>query len=526
MARLFIVVACWWIVSYHTAYGRQVSPEIIPIPSGYSLMEGTFAWDGLVVLEKGDFPNQASFLQSELLRMTGISLSEGRVTGKRISLQQVPGLGTGYRLKIGESAILLSATQEKGAFYAVVSLLQLIRASIPGTEGTLQLPNWHITDRPVYEWRGLMLDESRYFFGMEKVKQLLDYMAYYKLNTFHWHLTDAPGWRIDIQAYPRLALVGGIGNHSDPNAPARYYRQEEIREIVRYAAERMIEVIPEIDMPGHATAANRAYPEFSGGGSDRYPDFTFHPAREGTYAYLSRILKEVDMLFPGNKIHLGGDEVSFGNQMWPEDPQVQQLMQKEGLTGLKGVEDYFFKRMADTLFRWNNQVLAWDEMAEAGLPRDQTIIFWWRHDKKEQLFAALNGGYATVLCPRIPFYFDFVQEASHRYGRKWAGAFAPLQAVYDFSAENLGLDATQQKKVLGIQANLWTETVDREQRLDFLLFPRIAALSESAWSAPDTRNFDDFMRRLPLHLKQYQDNKLYFYHPGMPDRHPEPVYQP
>ena len=314
-----------------------------------------------------------------------------------------------------------------------------------------------------------MLDESRYFFGMEKVKQLLDHMAYYKLNTFHWHLTDAPGWRIEINGFPKLATVGGIGNQSDPNAPATYNTQEQIKEIVSYASERMITVIPEIDMPGHATAANRAYPEHSGGGSEKYPDFTFHPAKETTYTYLSQILREVDVLFPSNMIHLGGDEVSFGNQMWPKDPKVLDLVKKEGLNGMKGVEDYFFERMADTLFNINNKVLAWDEMAGANLPKDKTIIFWWRHDKKEQLSLSPQNGYPTVICPRIPFYFDFLQQEDHKYGRKWAGAFAPLAAVYDFEVNYLGVKPEERSLILGIQANLWTETVDNEQRFDFLM---------------------------------------------------------
>ncbi|MFP4367730.1 MAG: family 20 glycosylhydrolase, partial [Bacteroidales bacterium] len=170
-----------------------------------------------------------------------------------------------------------------------------------------------IREDPEYGWRGIMLDESRHFFGKDKVKSILDWMVYYKLNRFHWHLTDSPGWRIEIKKYPKLGHVGGIGNHTDPFTPAEFYTQEDIKEIIAYAKERKIVVIPEIDMPGHATAANHAYPEYSGGGSERYPDWTFHPGREGTYQYLTDILREVDALFPSQMVHLGGDEVSCGN---------------------------------------------------------------------------------------------------------------------------------------------------------------------------------------------------------------------
>ncbi|EPR69262.1 beta-N-acetylhexosaminidase [Cyclobacterium qasimii] len=503
----------------------QVQPEIIPMPASYKLTEGEFLWDNKVGLSKSDFPDQGTYLQQEALRLLGITLSESESPAKSISIRKSSKLSRGYKISIHSKEVIIEAADEEGAFYGVISLLQLAHAA-EVKSGKLSLPNWEIQDQPRYEWRGVMLDESRYFFGMDKVKQLLDHMAYYKLNIFHWHLTDAPGWRIEIKGFPKLATVGGIGNQSDPNAPATYYTQEEIKEIVRYASERMITVVPEIDMPGHATAANRAYPEHSGGGSEKYPDFTFHPAKETTYGYLSKILREVDVLFPSNMIHLGGDEVSFGNQMWPKDPKVLDLIKNEGLNGMKGVEDYFFERMADTLFQMNNKVLAWDEMAGANLPKDQTIIFWWRHDKKEQLSLSLQNGYATVICPRIPFYFDFLQQEDHKYGRKWAGAFAPLTAVYDFEVNDFGVKPEEKSLILGIQANLWTETVDNEQRFDYLMYPRIAALAEVVWSQKEVKSYSGFMDRLSVHLEKYKAEKLYYYDPFDPNHHPEPVYEP
>src|SRR5690606_13307445 len=170
----------------------------------------------------------------------------------------------------------------------------------------IAIPAWEITDQPRYAWRGLMLDESRHFFGKEKVKSILDWMAFYKLNRFHWHLTDEPAWRLEIKKYPLLTLIGGIGSFTDGAAPAAYYTQQQIHEIVAYAAERNITVIPEIDMPGHATAANRAYPEYSGGGTEAHPHFTFNPGKEDTYAYLTDILRETNALFPSQLLHLGG----------------------------------------------------------------------------------------------------------------------------------------------------------------------------------------------------------------------------
>ena len=243
-----------------------------------------------------------------------------------------------------------------------------------------------------------MLDESRHFFGKEKVKSLLDWMAFYKLNKFHWHLTDTPGWRVEIKKYPLLTYIGGIGNHSDPNAAPTYYTQEDIREVVKYAAERKITVIPEVDMPGHARAANRAYPEFSGGGSERYPHFTFSGAR-GHLRLPDRYFEGGRYAVPSQMIHLGGDEVHFGNQQWNDIKEVQQLMAENQYSDLTEVEKHFMVRMADSLYAMGNKFLAWDEMADIRCP-------WTRpsssggDDQPDYLTKALNRNYPVVLCPR------------------------------------------------------------------------------------------------------------------------------
>jgi hexosaminidase len=278
-------------------------------------------------------------------------------------------------------------------------------------------------------------------------------------------------------------------------------------------------------MPGHATAANRAYPEFSGGGSARYPEFTFHPANEATYGYLTNILKEVSVLFPAPMIHLGGDEVSFGSEKWNSDPAIQNLMKQRNIANLKGVEDYFMQRMADTVFSLNKKVLAWDEMANANLPREKSIIFWWRHDKPEQLKASLENGYPTVICPRLPFYFDFVQNESHRYGRKWTGSFNDLASVYNFSVNKLPVDQKYHSLILGLQADIWTETVTNEYRLDYLMFPRVAALAEDAWTSENRKDYDGFLGRLKSHMELYKVQKIYYFDPYEPANHPEPIVQ-
>jgi hexosaminidase len=417
----------------------------------------------------------------------------------------------GYELNVGKEGIAIVASDDNGFFHAVNSLLQLMQYHQDGAG--IKLPLLTIKDVPAYGWRGFMLDESRHFFGKEKVKQLLDWMAYYKLNTFHWHLTDEPAWRIEIQQYPFLALVGGIGNYTNPLAEVAYYKQEDIKEIIAYAAARHIEVIPEVDMPGHATAANRAYPQFSGGGTKDHPDFTFHPAKEGTYQYLSNILKEINVLFPSRLIHLGGDEVAFGSEAWNADQSIQTLKDKYGYATNKEVETYFMRRMADTVFRMGSKLLVWDEMADAGLPTDKTIQYWWRHDKVAQLELCLKNGYRTVICPRLPLYFDFVQDEKHTVGRKWGKGYNSLESLYDYDLAKYKSLEKFDGQILGLQANLWTERIHNEDRFDFMVFPRIAALAEIAWTTASRKDFGHFQKILKSQIPLYKAEGIYYFDP-------------
>lgn len=414
-----------------------------------------------------------------------------------------------YELFIEQPQITINASSASTALQASTTILQLIALATIQQKTHLQAV--HIIDSPKYQWRGLMLDVSRHFIEKHKILQILDWMAFYKLNSLHLHLTDEPAWRIEIEQYPKLTSVGSIGNYSQTSETPQYYSASDINEIVRYAQTRNIQVIPEIDMPGHATAAVRAYPEFDGGGSDKHPSFTFHPGKEGTYQFLANILKEVDALFPSQMLHLGGDEVHYGNEKWMDDTQVQALIKEQNLENVKEVEYYFMKRMADSVFLLENKLLLWDELIHADLPVDKTIFFWWRHDKVEQLQSAVQNGYDVVACPRLPLYFDFVQHQSHVSGRKWGGQFNNLQSIYEFNVESL-LPDFHTGSILGIQANVWTETITTENRLDFMLFPRITALAESAWSTNRT-DFEDFSARVRSHLSLFERQDLSYYHP-------------
>ena len=367
----------------------------------------------------------------------------------------------GYQLLIDANRVLVIGNTAAGVSYGVQTIRQLLPAGVETAEGKtagFALPGIEIKDAPRYSWRGFMLDESRHFFGAEQVKKTLDIMAFYKLNRFHWHLTDVNGWRLEIKQYPKLTTVGGKGDWSDPENEGGFYTQEEVVDILDYARKRHILVVPEIDMPGHATAANRAYPEFSGGGTTKHPEFTFNPGKEGTYEFLRNILRETADLFPGPWLHFGGDEVHFASEKWNDNTDVQVLMKEHNLENLYDVETYFNRRMASVIDSIGKKTVGWDEVVDAGLDPEKTVVMWWRHNKPDQLNKAIENGFDIVLCPRIPCYFDFVQHGTHKYGRRWDG-YCGLEDVYDYPEQPASYRPVNQKHVLGIQANLWTERV-------------------------------------------------------------------
>ncbi len=498
--------------------------SIIPQPNNMEVGKGSVTLNGDVTLSH----NSESLLllvenfKTDVAEL--ISLSDGNDENANIKLELTTAGANdqAYYLETSKKGVVIRAGSEKGLYYGLQTLKQLMLFS-NSAKGKVVLPVLTIDDAPRFGWRGLMLDESRSFFGVEKVKELLELMSLQKLNVFHWHLTDDPGWRIEIKKYPKLATIGGVGNELDPDAPAQFYTQDEIKEIVQFAAERFIQVIPEIDMPGHARAANRAYPEYSGGGSEAHPEFTFNPGKEETYAYLTDILREITTLFPSQYIHMGGDEVHFGNEKWNTDPNVRQLMRREKLEDLKAVEHYFVHRMADSIRMLNKTVIGWDEIVDLNLAADNSLVMWWRHDKVNKLQAALDGGYDVVLCPRIPLYYDFDQDASHQYGRKWGGAYSPLDMVYAFPPDTL-LNLTQNQKLIkGIQANIWTERIDDVERLDYMTHPRLSALAEAAWTNKENKNFDDFKERLKPMLSYFDALGIGYNNPFEPELTPEPV---
>ena len=510
--------------------GMAQSVRVIPQPASITASKGVFILkQGTPLIFKDtSLAWQAHYLETKMLAANKIQLhtSKTALNGIKLVLTQPNDTTGSYQLLIDKNNIVISSSTKAGIFYGIQSLLQL---AVNNVRSSVTLPALVINDAPRYQWRGFMLDESRHFFGKQKVEMLLDWMARYKLNRLHWHLTDAQGWRIQINKYPKLTTVGAIGNFTDSTASAKFYTQDEIKEIVKYAADRFITIVPEIDMPGHATAANKAYPEYSGGSVERYPNFTFNPAKEETYSFLTDIVKETNQLFPAHLFHLGGDEVAFGMQAWLKNPQITTMMANKKFTTLDELQFYFFKRMADTVLKLGDKILCWDEATPADLPANQTIVFWWRQNKPESLALALQKNYQVVLCPRLPMYFDFVQDSIHVSGRKWGEEklFNRFSDVYNYPDKQTDAAQIQLKNIIGIQANLWSETVGSEKRLDYMLFPRMAALAEAAWVMPTNKNLNFFEEKLKAELLNYDKAGIYYYNPFNPAQHQEAVdYRP
>lgn len=524
--KILLLLPCFFVL--FSAISQEMDIPIIPYPQYYNTsLESFELTNKTIIIHDEDVADIAYYLQKELLRFENTSLrtsSNKNVNTFQntivIKMNNTTEKDEFYSISMNKKEILISGNSKKGVFNGVISLLQMIYLTEP-EEMVYNLQCYEIKDYPEYEWRGLMLDESRHFFGKEKVKQLLDWMAFYKMNKFHWHLTDSPGWRIEIKKYPKLAYVGGIGDQSNEYSPAQYYTQEDIKEIVQYAAERYIDIIPEIDMPGHARAANMAYPEYSGGGSERYPEFTFNPGKEEVYSYLTDILREVDALFPSQMIHIGGDEVQFGNKKWNSDRDIQNLMEKEGLEDLKSVEEYFVKRMSDSLDVLNNKVLAWDEVAGYDLSNKNTIVYYWRSRLPEQLQKSIDGDFPIVLCPNRTFYLDYKQDSTHV--RSWQKYVNSLSSIYNFSPDSLPVNYKENSNILGMQGNIWTEIIKSEERLDFMTFPRITAIAETSWNNDANKNLEKFEKRVEKHLDLYRDAGIYFYNPFNPGENKEPM---
>lgn len=435
-----------------------------------------------------------------------------------LTIDSLTGSGDeGYHLNIDEKQLLLSAASPAGVFYGCQTLRQLLPSRPQEIEqvkqsGTWQIPTLRISDSPRFAWRGMMLDVSRHFFPKEFIKDLIDYLAYHKLNTFHWHLMDDQGWRVEIKQYPKLTEIGawrvereGQLWHQRPlQEPGEtatyggYYTQEEIREIVAYAKERFITIVPEIEMPAHITCALAAYPELScTGGPFTVPPGSIWPlkdiycaGRETTFQFLENVLTEIIDLFPSTYIHVGGDEANKGE--WEKCDSCQARIIAEGLQNEAELQSYFIRRIERFLKSKNRKLIGWDEILEGGLAPDAAVMSW-RGTKGG--IAAARAGHEVVMSPVSHCYLNCYQ--GELYLEPLAQSrYLPLSKVYSFDPVPDQLSAEQARFIIGAQANLWAEFVPTPEHAEYMLFPRLSALSEVLWSPESTRDWETFRHRI------------------------------
>ena len=422
----------------------------------------------------------------------------------------------GYKLTITPSRITIIG-KGAGLFYGMQTFMQLFPIVTSGTE---KLPCMVIEDSPRFGYRGMMLDVSRHFFTVPQVKKVIEMLAAYKINTFHWHLVDGQGWRIEIKKYPKLTEVGGyryqtmFGTNRDwPDSLSYggYYTQDDIRDVVKFAADRFINVVPEIEMPAHCEAALRAYPELKceqpadSKTNARAYNNLFCPT-EQTFTFLENVLTEVMVLFPSKYIHIGGDEA--GKQPWKESAFVQNLMKEKGMKSEDEVQSYFIQRIEKFINSKGRSIIGWDEILEGGLAPNATVMSW---TGEEGGIAAARQHHNVIMTPQTTGnYFDHYQSGSPQEPVSF-GRYATLDETYNYDPVSKELTPDEQKYVIGTQGNLWTEFVPTVAKLQYQIFPRLFALSEVAWSLPANKNYDNFANvRLANHFARL-DAKGYNY---------------
>ena len=495
------------------------SPSLIPLPAQLTMAEGRFHVDAhtpVVLADRSASTRQtATWLTGLLARTRGLHLhvTQGAAAAHAIVLKLDPhapvAQHAGYALDVGAQGIRITARDDAGLFYGAVTLYQLLTPN--AAQGAVDVPALHIRDWPRFAWRGLMLDSARHFQSVAEVEALLDQMAQHKLDVFHWHLTDDQGWRIQIKRYPELTKIGAwrtppdAGHDGEPKRYGGFYTQDQIRQVVAYAAARHITIVPELDMPGHAQAAVASYPQL--GVTGKRPQVStlwgvnpyLYNVDDATFTFIDNVLDEVMALFPSKYIHVGGDEAI--KDQWQASPAVQARMRKLGIASEDALQGWFIDRIGQYLEKHGRKLIGWDEILEGdNLPADATVMSWRGIDGA--IKAALLG-HDVVMSPSPELYLDHVQgDLADEYAGRLG--VESLKDMYGLQAVPGVLNATQAKHVLGLQANVWTEHMPTMAHVEHMVFPRLDALSEVAWSPAATNDWPGFLARLPAQLERYR----------------------
>ncbi len=523
-------------VLLHAAFAQNNPIPIIPQPQHVQAGSGNFSMDAntpLVLQGKG-LENSANFLNGYLKQVHGFTLktaTASKANGIVLSMEKSANPVAGaYTLEVTEKGISIKGQDEAGVFYGVQSLLQLVPLQ-KSSAALVRIPAVKVEDAPRFAYRGMMLDVGRHFEGVDFIKKMLDQLAMLKINTFHWHLTEDQGWRIEIKKYPKLTEVGAwrdgtiIGHHpgsgNDNQHYGGFFTQQQVKEIVKYASDRYITIIPEIEMPGHSSAAIAAYPWLS-----CFPDedtklpknpSTAANAKKGksvieswgvyedvfapteqTFKFLQDVIDEIVPLFPGKYIHVGGDECP--KTAWKRSPFCQQLIKEKGLKDEHELQSYFIQRMEKYINSKGKQIIGWDEILEGGLAPNATVMSW--RGEKGGIDAAKQN-HDVVMSPNGYCYLDHSQTKNE--DSVVIGGFTTLDKIYSYDPLPEELKGTENAKyVKGVQANVWTEYMRYPTKVEYMVFPRIAALSEVAWTNPENKSWDNFQLRIPNFFQRLQ----------------------
>jgi hexosaminidase len=489
--------------------------DIIPRPVSLKWGKGRFylGEDTLIAVDSGndELVQLGRYLSDQIKFYTGLTLNivytneiESGQKAIYIKIWHARGdIGIeSYGMQVAREAVNIDGDSPAGVFHGIQTLLQLLHITDARTCET-DIPAVEVHDYPAFPWRGMHLDVCRHFFPKEFIKKFIDLLAMYKFNTFHWHLTEDQGWRIEIKKYPKLTEIGAWRTEKDGTRYGGFYTQDDIRDIVEYAGQRYITIVPEIELPGHARAALAAYPEYScTGGPFEVAnewgvfDDVFCPGRDETFAFLEDILKEVCNLFPGVYFHIGGDECP--KKRWHEHDLCQKRMKEEGLKNEEELQSYFIKRIASCLTFKSKEMMGWDEIMEGRLPMNSSVMCW--RDEKYAIEAAEGHRY-VVMTPMTHCYFDFYQAKEGE--PKAIGGFLPLETVYEFDPIPKNILSKARRFILGGQGNIWTEYMPNSNHVEYMALPRMCAMAEALWSPIESRDFSDFKNRLKSHYNRF-----------------------
>jgi len=533
MKNLFVLIGLVCFSSCSNKY-QDISNEshdyqIIPQPEHLSAEQGRFLINSTTkIVAEENLQNEASYLLGLLNGVQGLDVDIVTEAGEKgnIRLELDPSIENdeGYALSVSFERIIISGKTAQGIFYGIQSLRQLMPINIESNENEFQeltIPAVEIKDSPRFAYRGMHLDVGRHFFSVSDVKKYIDLIAMHKMNTFHWHLTEDQGWRIEIKKYPRLTEIGAyrkgtaIGLAGTRNAPYTYdtipyggfYTQEEIKEVVAYAGKQHITIIPEIELPGHSSAALAAYPEFGNTKgpyevAKRWGIFKeIYAPTEETFAFLEDILSEVMELFPSKFIHIGGDEAL--KDEWEESAYAQEVIQREGLKDEHELQSYFIARIEKFLNSNGRDIIGWDEILEGGLAPNATVMSWRGIDGG---IAAAKQGHSVIMTPGTHCYFDYYQEAEDkRIEEPITGSvrFTTVEKVYNYEPIPEGLTDEEAKYILGAQGNVWTEYMPTYDIVEYKVLPRMTALSEVVWSSKESKDWNSFHSRLQKMVRRY-----------------------